>query len=140
MEHSNGSSRAESYADEPIVRMGNTYVAPGDHNLDELIEGVKLGVYIKDFMEWNIDDKRYNQKYVGMEAYLVKNGRVGGAIRNPVIELTTPAFWSAVDARAKDVDYFAATCGKGDPMQGAPVYMGGPSMRLRGVRLGGAAK
>jgi TldD protein len=138
--NSNGSSRAESYADEPIVRMGNTFVEPGDHSLDELIEGVKLGVYIKDFMEWNIDDKRYNQKYVGTEAYLIKGGRIGGPVRNPVIELTTPAFWSAVDARAKDVDYFAATCGKGDPMQGAPVFMGGPSMRLRGVRLGGASK
>ncbi len=140
LEHSNGSSRAESYADEPIVRMGNTYVAPGDHSVEELIEDVKQGVYIKDFMEWNIDDKRYNQKYVGTEAYLIKNGRVGAPLRNPVIELTTPAFWSAIDARAKDVDYFAATCGKGDPMQGAPVFMGGPSMRLRNVRLGGASK
>ena len=138
--HSNGSSRAESYADEPIVRMGNTYVAPGDHSVEELFEGVKLGVYVKDFMEWNIDDKRYNQKYVGTEAYLIKNGRVGAPVRNPVIELTTPAFWSAVDARAKDVDYFSATCGKGDPMQGAPVFMGGPSMRLRDIRLGGASK
>ena len=140
LDHSNGSSRAESYADEPIVRMGNTYVAPGDHSVEELIEGVKLGVYIKDFMEWNIDDKRYNQKYVGTEAYLIKNGKVGQPVRNPVIELTTPAFWSAIDAKAKDVDYFSATCGKGDPMQGAPVYMGGPSMRLRNIRLGGAAK
>lgn len=138
--HSNGSSRAESYADEPIVRMGNTFVAPGDHSFEELVEDVKLGVYVKDFMEWNIDDKRYNQKYVGTEAYLIKNGRVGAPLRNPVIELTTPAFWSAIDARAKDVDYFAATCGKGDPMQGAPVFMGGPSMRLRNIRLGGASK
>jgi len=140
LDRSNGSSRAESYADEPIVRMGNTFVAPGDHSVEELIEDVKLGVYVKDFMEWNIDDKRYNQKYVGTEAYLIKNGRVGGPLRNPVIEMTTPAFWSAIDARAKDVDYFAATCGKGDPMQGAPVHMGGPSMRLRKVRLGGGAK
>jgi len=77
---------------------------------------------------------------VGTEAYLIKNGRVGAPVRNPVIELTTPAFWSAVDARAKDVDYFSATCGKGDPMQGAPVFMGGPSMRLRDIRLGGASK
>lgn len=140
LEHSNASSRAESYADEPIVRMGNTFVAPGDHTLDELIADVKLGVYIKDFMEWNIDDKRYNQKYVGTEAYLIKNGRIGAPVRNPVIEMTTPAFWSAVDARGKDVEYFAATCGKGDPMQGAPVHMGGPPMRLRNVKLGGGSK
>jgi len=138
--HSNGSSRAESYADEPIVRMGNTFVAPGDHSFEELVEDVKLGVYIKDFMEWNIDDKRYNQKYVGTEAYMIRNGQVAEAVRNPVIELTTPAFWSAIDARAKDVEYFAATCGKGDPMQGAPVHMGGPHMRLRNIRLGGAKK
>lgn len=140
LDHSNGSSRAEGYDDEPIVRMGNTFVAPGDHSFEELVEDVKDGVYIRDFMEWNIDDKRYNQKYVGTEAYRIRNGRVGEAIKNPILELTTPAFWSAIDARAKDVDYFAATCGKGDPMQGAPVHMGGPHMRLRNIRLGGASK
>jgi TldD protein len=138
LDRSNGSSRAEGYDDEPIVRMGNTYVGPGDQSFEELVEDVKDGVYIKDFMEWNIDDKRYNQKYVGTEAYRIRNGEVREAIRDPVLELTTPAFWSAIDARAKDVDYFAATCGKGDPMQGAPVYMGGPHMRLRNIRLGGA--
>jgi TldD protein len=140
LEHSNGSSRAEGYDDEPIIRMGNTYVAPGDHTFEELVEDVKDGVYIRDFMEWNIDDKRYNQKYVGTEAYRILNGEVQEAIKNPVLELTTPAFWSAIDARAKDVEYFAATCGKGDPMQGAPVHMGGPHMRLRNIRLGGAKK
>ncbi len=138
LDRSNGSSRAEGYDDEPIVRMGNTYVAPGDQSFEELVEDVKDGVYIKDFMEWNIDDKRYNQKYVGTEAYRIRKGEVREAIRDPVLELTTPAFWSAIDARTKDVDYFAATCGKGDPMQGAPVYMGGPHMRLRNIRLGGA--
>lgn len=138
--HSNGSSRAEGYDDEPIIRMGNTFVAPGDHTFEELVEDVKDGVYIKDFMEWNIDDKRYNQKYVGTEAYRIRNGEVKEAVKNPILELTTPAFWSAIDARGKDMDYFAATCGKGDPMQGAPVHMGGPHMRLRNIRLGGASK
>jgi TldD protein len=140
LEHSNGSSRAEGFDDEPIIRMGNTFVAAGDHSFEELVEDVKDGVYIKDFMEWNIDDKRYNQKYVGTEAYRIRDGQVGEAVRNPILELTTPAFWSAIDARAKDVQYFAATCGKGDPMQGAPVHMGGPHMRLRNIRLGGASK
>jgi predicted Zn-dependent protease len=25
-------------------------------------------------MEWNIDDRRYNQRYVGLEAYRIEDG------------------------------------------------------------------
>lgn len=133
---SNGSSRATLYDREPIVRMANTFVEPGDHALEELLEPVKLGVYIKSFMEWNIDDKRLNQRYVGMESYLIKNGEVKAPVKNPVLEITTPKFWSSVDARGKDLGFRAAHCGKGDPMQAIPVWTGGPSIRLKNVRVG----
>src|SRR5439155_736696 len=69
--HSNGASRAVNYNVEAIVRMANTFVEPKDHTLEELLEDVKFGVYMKSFMEWNIDDKRYNAKYAGREAYLI---------------------------------------------------------------------
>jgi TldD protein len=36
-----------------------------------------------------------------------------------------------------DMQLAIGTCGKGEPAQGVPVGMGGPHMRLRGVRLGG---
>jgi TldD protein len=133
---SNASARSVAYNREPIVRMANTFVEPGDHSLDELVEGVQKGIYIKNFMEWNIDDRRYNQKYVGLEAYIVENGRLKGLVRDPNLEITTPALWSAVDAVGKDLKFSSAYCGKGDPMQGIPVWTGGPSIRLRGIRLG----
>jgi TldD protein len=132
---SNGSSRATRYDREPIVRMANTFVEPGDYSLEELFEGIKLGVYIKSFMEWNIDDKRLNQRYVGLEAYLIEKGEIKNMVKNPVLEVTTPKLWSSVDARGKDVEFVGATCGKGDPMQGIPVWTGGPNMRLRAIRL-----
>ncbi|NWG08829.1 MAG: TldD/PmbA family protein [Nitrososphaerales archaeon] len=134
---SNGSSRAVSYDREPIVRMGNTFVEPSDYSLEELLEDIKFGVYIKSFMEWNIDDKRFNQRYVGLEAYSIEKGEVKGMVKNPVLEITTPKLWSSVDARGKEIEFVSATCGKGDPMQGAPVWTGGPNMRLRGIRIGG---
>jgi TldD protein len=34
------------------------------------------------------------------------------------------------------MEFEAATCGKGDPMQGAPVWTGGPETLLTGIRLG----
>ena len=132
---SNASSRANSYDVEPIIRMSNTFMKPGSYSEEELIEDVKLGVYIKNFMEWNIDDKRYHQKYVGNEAYLIKNGRIEEPVRSPALEITTPGLWSSVDAAGKEVKHFAGNCGKGEPMQGIPVWMGGPSIRIRNVRV-----
>lgn len=132
---SNGSSRAESYLREPIVRMGNTFVAPGDYDEDELYGTVKEGVLMNSFTEWNIDDKRYNQKYVSREAYFIKDGELAGPARKCTIEITTPAFWSAIDAVTKKVRFDAAECGKGDPGQGMSVFTGGPMLRLRGVSL-----
>jgi len=130
---SNGSSRSTRYDRETIVRMANTFVQPGDWAEEETFEDVKHGVYMKSFTEWNIDDKRFNQRYVGREAYLIENGELGNRVARPIIETTTPVFWGAVDAVSKKLEYEAATCGKGDPQQGIPVYTGGPMMRLRGV-------
>jgi TldD protein len=130
---SNGSSRSVNYDREAIVRMANTFVLPGKLNEEELIEDVDHGVYMKSFTEWNIDDKRFNQRYVGREAYLIEKGELKGPIARPVIETTTEKFWTSVDAVSKKVEFDAATCGKGDPQQGVPVYTGGPCLRLRGV-------
>jgi len=119
------------------VRMANTYLEPGDYSKEELFEDVKDGIYIKSFMEWNIDDRRFNQRYVGLEAYKIENGELKERVRNPVLEVTTIGLWSAVDAVGKDLEFQAAYCGKGDPMQGIPVWTGGPHIRLRDVTLGG---
>lgn len=132
---SNGASRAVNYNVEAIVRMANTFVEPKDHSLEEILEGVKFGVYMKSFMEWNIDDKRYNAKYAGREAYLVENGEIKHPVRGTVVELTTPAFWGAVDAVGKDLEFEAGFCGKSDPGQALDASLGGPTMRLRNVYL-----
>ena len=132
---SNASSRSSVYWKEPIVRMANTFVAPGDLEEGEMISSVKDGIFMNSFTEWNIDDKRFNQKYVSREAYFVRNGKVAGPARNCVLEITTPRFWKSLDGVSKKLELFAAECGKGDPMQGAAVYAGGPMLRLRGVSL-----
>ncbi len=130
---SNGSSRAINYDREAIVRMANTFVEPGSFGEEEIFEDVKQGVYMKSFTEWNIDDKRFNQRYVGREAYWIENGELKHPIARPIIETTTKIFWTAVDAVSKKVEYDAGTCGKSDPMQGVPAYTGGPLIRLREV-------
>ncbi|HLC22315.1 MAG TPA: TldD/PmbA family protein [Candidatus Nanoarchaeia archaeon] len=132
---SNGSSRAADFDKESIVRMSNTFLLPGDYKEKELFEGVKKGIYMKNFMEWNIDDKRLNQKYTGAEAYLIENGEISTPIIAPVLEVSTLRLWPAVEAIGKNLELHAGSCGKGEPMQGIPIYLGGPSIRLQGLRI-----
>ncbi|MBS1267069.1 MAG: Zinc metalloprotease TldD [Candidatus Woesearchaeota archaeon] len=130
---SNGSSRSVDYDKESIVRMSNTFMLPSKKKEEELIEDIKRGVYIKNFMEWNIDDKRVNQKYVGAEAYLIENGQLGMPVKSPIMEVSTFDLYKAVDAVANNTEFHAGNCGKGEPMQAIPVWFGGPSIRLRGL-------
>ncbi len=132
---SNGSARACAYNVENLVRMANTFVEKGDHTREELIEGVKKGVLMRNFVEWNIDDVRLNQKYTACVAYLIEKGEIKGLVFEPTIEITTPKLWSSIDAIGKNFELHSATCGKGEPMQGIPVFHGGPSMRLRNVMI-----
>ncbi|HJX04364.1 MAG TPA: TldD/PmbA family protein, partial [Thermoplasmata archaeon] len=132
---SNGSSRSEMYLREPIVRMANTFVAPGDFQDDELMGSIKQGVLMHSFTEWNIDDKRFNQKYVSREAYFIRDGELAGPARKCTLEITTPGFWGAIDAVSRKVELSSGECGKGDPMQGMTVTNGGPMIRLREVSL-----
>jgi len=133
---SNASARAMDYKSEPIIRMSNTYLKPGDMSFEELIEDVKLGVFIKNYMEWNIDDIRWNQRYVGLEAYLIKNGELKKLVRNPVLEITTKGFYSKIVGVDKNLKFYPGTCGKGEPAQGVPVWFGGPNVRLSKIYLG----
>ena len=136
--HSTAAARAIGYDREPIIRMANTYFAPGDHTEEELIEGVRRGLYMRNFTEWNIDDRRYQSKYVGSDAVLIEEGELTDTlVRRPVLELTTTGLFGSVDACASGFEAELALCGKSDPMQGAPVWTAGPAaVRLRGVRVG----
>jgi len=133
---SNGAARAMDYASEPIIRMSNTYFKPGDMGFEELIEDISQGVYIKSYMEWNIDDVRWNQRYVGLEAYMIRNGELAEPVKNPVLEITTKGLYSRVTGVDRNLKFFPGMCGKGEPAQGVPVWFGGPNIRVSKVRLG----
>ncbi len=136
---SNAAARAIAYDREPLVRMANTYFAPGDFSLEEMVEGIKLGIYMKSFTEWNIDDKRLQSKYVGQEAYLIENGEITDKmVLKPALEISSPGLFGSIDAQGKEssIQWQGAFCGKSEPGQGCPVWTGGPNIRLRNVRLG----
>ena len=135
---SNAAARASGFDREPLIRMSTTFFLPSNQTFAELIEEIKKGIFIKSYTEWNIDDKRWNEKYVGSEAYRIENGELKELVRRPVLELTTQKFFSSVDGVGNKVEFISGSCGKGDPMSAIPVWMGGPHIRLRKINIGSA--
>ncbi len=132
--HSNAGARASAFDREPIPRMSNTYLEPGDWRPEEIIRDTRRGIYVVSYTEWNINDTRYSGRYGIFEGYLIENGELKQPIKG-FIEVDTPELWGNVDAVGHDFRLFVGTCGKGNPPQGIPVTMGGPTFRSRNLRV-----
>lgn len=111
---------------------------PGDFTVEELIEDVKHGIYMLSFTEWNIDDRRYQSKYVGFECYEIEKGEITEVmVRRPVMEITSVGLFSSIDGVSNKLSFeFPVICGKSDPGQGIPVVAGGEYIRMRNIKLG----
>jgi len=130
-----GNARAEDFHFEPIIRMRNTYLAPGDFTLEELIEDINFGYYLKSFRggQANLD----GTFHVGIqEAHEIVKGELGSPVRNASISGNTLETLHKVDAVGRDFKLWPGRCGKG---QTAFICDGGPHIRVREVIVGGEA-
>jgi TldD protein len=93
--HSNAGARASAFDREPIPRMSNTYLEPGDWRPEEIIRDTKRGIYVASYTEWNINDTRYSGRYGIFEGYLIENGELKQPIKG-FIEVDTPELWGNV--------------------------------------------
>ena len=131
-----GSARASGAGNRPIVRMSNTFFESGDMSFDELLEGIKRGVYFKGGY-WGYVFVEKGQFTCNVEeGWLIENGELGAHLRDVSFGGTTLDVLSRVDGVGDDLEFkLPGQCGKGG--QGMDVDAGGPSLRIRDVVVGG---
>jgi TldD protein len=139
-DHSNGCAYCASPADFPIQRMPNISLQPLTEtcSLDDLIAGVEHGIYINGAGSWSIDQQRDNFQFSGQLFYEIRNGKLGPMLRDVAYQGRTVPFWNSLDGLGDRSTYFLGgtfTCGKGQPMQPAPVSHGAVPARFRGVTI-----
>ncbi|HEX4788159.1 MAG TPA: TldD/PmbA family protein [Actinospica sp.] len=137
---SNGCGFADSPGHAPIQRMANVSLQPAPDGPDtaELISRVKNGLYIQGDKSWSIDMQRYNFQFTGQRAYLIRDGKLAGQVKDFAYQATTTDFWGAMEAVGGPQTYVlggAFNCGKGQPGQVAPVSHGCPAALFRGIRI-----
>ena len=137
---SNGCAFADSWNSFPIQRMPNVSLQPNKKkcSLHDLFSEVKRGIYIVGNGSWSIDQQRHNFQFGGQLFYEIKNGKLGGMLRDVAYQGSTVEFWNSMDGIGDKSTYFlggAPNCGKGQPEQTAPVSHGAVPARFRQVTV-----
>jgi TldD protein len=140
LERSGGCMRAEGFARQPIVRMSNVNLEPGDAgSLEDLIASTERGLYLDTNRSWSIDSRRLHFQFATEAAWEIVDGVRGRLVRNPSYSGVTPQFWGSLDAICSPSEWRLwglMNCGKGEPGQVMRVSHGTAPARFRDVQVG----
>ena len=128
-----GNARAYSFSDEPLIRMRNTAVHPGQDRLEDMIASVEDGYYLLETNNGQADSTGEFMFGVTM-GYEIKGGRLGKAILDTTISGVAFEMLKTVDMVSGEMAWSSSGyCGKKQMM---PVGLGGPALRCQ-VMIGG---
>ena len=134
-----GNGRRESYAHVPMPRMTNTYMLGGDKAPQEIVAGIKRGLYATNFGGGQVDITSGKFVFSASEAYWVENGKILYPVKGATIVGNGPDALTRVTMIGNDMklDSGVGTCGKEG--QSVPVGVGQPTLRIDGLTVGGTA-
>jgi TldD protein len=137
---SNGCAFADAPSHIPLQRMANVSLQPdpAGGSTEDLIAGVRRGIYVVGDKSWSIDMQRYNFQFTGQRFFRIHNGRLAGQLRDVAYQATTTDFWGAMEAVGGPQTYVlggAFNCGKGQPPQVAAVSHGCPAALFRDINV-----
>lgn len=130
-----GNGRRESFRYRPIVRMTNTYVAPGPHDPKKILEETPFGLFVRSMGGGQVNTVTGDFVFAVTEGYLIRDGKIAEPIRGATLVGNGPHVLSIVDRVGSDLGFDTGTCGKDG--QGAPVTDGQPTLRIPELTVGG---
>jgi TldD protein len=134
-----GNGRRESYAAVPMPRMTNTYMLAGDKTKEEIIAGLRRGLYASNFGGGQVDITSGKFVFSASEAFWVENGKIQYPVKGATIIGNGPDALTRVSMIGNDLklDPGVGTCGKEG--QSVPVGVGQPTLRIDRLTVGGTA-
>jgi len=130
-----GNGRRESFRHKPIVRMTNTYIAPGHDDPATILKDTPKGIFVKAMGGGQVNTVTGDFVFAVTEAYLIQDGKLGDPIRGATLVGNGPKVLSIVDRVGNDLGFSTGTCGKDG--QGAPVTDAQPTLRIPELTVGG---
>lgn len=130
-----GHARAGSLRGAPHPRASNTYLAPGEGSLEDLLEGVRVGVYLSEVLSCEGAGDQFAVR--GARGRMIREGRLAEPVKGVQIGGELLALLGRVDAVAADFAWDSGGARCRDGAAGVvPVTTGAPHLRLVDVAVG----
>ncbi|MFX0168976.1 MAG: TldD/PmbA family protein [Candidatus Hodarchaeota archaeon] len=120
-----GNERAFEFNLEPMIRMRNTYLEPGDYTQEELVEDIDFG-YLCAKRGGGTSDASAEFMLGSLATYEIKNGEIGNLVKNVTFTGNAYDVLQTIDAVSKEWEVLGGSCWK---MQPARIGGGGGSIR-----------
>jgi len=137
-ERPTGNARAISFRHPPIVRMTNTYIAPGKAGIGfrDLIRDIKLGVYACG--AFGGQTMLENFSFTAGWGHMIRDGQVAELVKDVVLAGNLFQTLDRIDHIAGDFTWnqMGGGCGKGGQFP-LPVTEGAPHVRIEEALVGG---
>jgi TldD protein len=129
-----GNGRRESFRFLPIPRMTNTFIEKGKDKPEDILASTRSGIYVQSLSGGSVNPTTGVFNFTCRESYLVENGRKTQPVKGATLIGNCIDIISNIDAIGDDLDFGPGICGKG---QNAEVTCGQPTVRIRGINVGG---
>jgi TldD protein len=129
-----GNGRRESFRNIPIPRMTNTFIDNGKEKPEDILASTKSGLYVQSLSGGSVNPITGVFNFTCREAYLIENGKKTSPVKGATLIGNCLDIISNIDAVGNDLDFGPGICGKG---QSAEVSAGQPTVRIRGINVGG---
>ena len=131
-----GHGRRQDFSYWPIPRMGNTYIAAGEYDPDEILASVDKGFYVQSLQGGQVEDSGKFTFSVSL-GYLIEGGRRTAPVRQATLIGTNIDVLRRLSRIGSDLAFGmqTGTCGKEG--QDVPVTDGCPTMKISKMTVGG---
>jgi len=130
-----GSARRESYKYAPVSRMRNTFIAPGDSTLQQMLATVDNGLYAAKMAGGSVNPATGEFNFAVEEGYEIKNGKLGEAVRGATLIGLGHEILPKISMVGSDFALAAGMCGASSGH--IPVTVGQPSIKVDSILVGG---
>jgi TldD protein len=115
--------------------MTNTFIDTGNDKPEDILLSTKKGIYVQSLSGGSVNPITGVFNFTCREAYIIENGKKTVPIRGVTLIGSCMDIISNIDAVGDDLDFGPGVCGKG---QAAEVTAGMPTVRIRGINVGGS--
>ena len=130
-----GSGRRQNYQYAPVARMRNTFIAPGESSLNDMLGSAENGLYAKVMGGGSVNPATGEFNFSVQEAYEIKDGKIGRPVRGATLIGKGHEVLPLITMVGDDLELAAGICGASSGS--VPTTVGQPSLKVDEILVGG---